>query len=98
MSLITPMKTEGKIKKLQESFGETFGKNARRSKPTLSCFNLEEYAVKANEMAEGYTEEKDRNIYEEKDIDGKDGPGAKYMTAGQSKRIYRELHKVKIKF
>ena len=94
MSLITPIKDEGKINRKVESFGDTFGKNARRTKPTLTAFNLEEYAKHAESKVEVYDVEKDKDFTRLEEKDYKEGAGEKFSKAGQSKRIYRELHKV----
>jgi len=93
MSLITPMKQEVKVNKLIDTFQDTFGKSARRTKPTLNVCNLNELAVAAENKLQNYNMEKDTdfNKLEEKE---KLGAGEKFSNAAQSKRIYRELHKV----
>jgi hypothetical protein len=94
MSLITPMKQEMKVNRLTDTFGDTFGKGAKRSKPTLSVFNLSEYASKADNKLDNYNQDKDIDFKNVVEVKEKGGCGEKYMHAGQSKRIYRELHKV----
>jgi len=92
-SLITPLSNTPNVNKLHSKFEETFGPNSKRKKPNLKAYSMEEYASASNKMMEDYDETHDENLkmLEEKE---KIGPETKYMTAGQSKRIYSELHKV----
>lgn len=92
-SLITPSTLSTKVNKLHSSFGETFGPNSKRKKPNLKAYTMEEYADASEKMAEDYDENKDKNLDMMKEIE-KSAPETKYIKAGQSKRIYNELHKV----
>jgi nuclear GTP-binding protein len=92
LSLITT-KTENKMNVLHESFKDTFGPNAKRKKPNLSCFTIEELAEGSNKKLEDYDEKTDINLLRLEDKE-KIGPETKFATAGQSKRIYGELYKV----
>ncbi len=94
LSLITPMKEEAKVNKQIDTFADTFGKGARRTKPTLNVFNINEYAKVAESKLETYEVEKDNDFNKLEEKDYLEGVTEKYMNAGQSKRIYRELHKV----
>jgi nuclear GTP-binding protein len=93
LSLITPLNDIQVIKKNHETFKDTFGPTAKRRKPNLKVFTLEEYAETSNKQAEGYETKNDIDLQkmEEKE---KIGPEVKYSTAGMSKRIYSELYKV----
>ena len=93
MSLITPMTQEVKVNRQIDTFQDTFGKGSRRTKPTLTTFNINEYATSAESKLTNYTMEKDTDHGKSDEIEKKGG-GEKYMKAGQSRRIYRELHKV----
>lgn len=92
-SLITPTIPTNHIKKLHTSFNDTFGPKSKRKKPTLKSYTMEEYADESSKLAESYDTKTDINLLKlvEKE---KVGPETKYMTAGQSKRIYSELYKV----
>lgn len=92
-SLITPIKQNTGINKLHKSFKDTFGPGSRRKKPTLKSYTVEEYANQSEQMVTDYDHGNDINLkwMEEKE---KNTPDTKYMTAGQSKRIYGELYKV----
>ena len=92
-SLITPLNNVQTIRKNHETFKDTFGPTAKRRKPNLKFFTLEEYAEGSNKLAEGYDTKNDIDLLkmEEKE---KIGPETKYSTAGMSKRIYSELYKV----
>lgn len=92
-SLITPLNNTEVIKKNHETFKDTFGPGAKRRKPNLKFFTLEEYADASNKQAEGYDTKNDIDLLkmEEKE---KIGPETKYSTAGMSKRIFSELYKV----
>jgi nuclear GTP-binding protein len=93
-SLITPLKTESSTSKLHESFKDTFGPKARRKKPNLKSYTVEEYADSSNKMIEDYDSKTDINLLRLEDKEKIFTPEAKYMTAGASKRIYLELYKV----
>lgn len=92
-SLITPLNNVETIKKQHETFKDTFGPGAKRRKPNLKFFTLEEYADASNKQADTYDSKNDMDLYkmEEKE---KIGPDTKFSTAGQSKRIFSELYKV----
>ena len=93
-SLITPINNNvNNIKKLHKSFNDTFGPNCKRKKPNLKVYTMEEYADSSNKMINEYDSTIDQNLLKliEKE---KVGPETKYITAGQSKRIFGELLKV----
>ena len=92
-SLITPSVITSNINKLHSKFEDTFGPKSRRKKPNLKAYTMDEYADSSNKMVEDYDELKDENLLMlvEKE---KNAPETKYIKAGQSKRIYNELHKV----
>jgi nuclear GTP-binding protein len=92
-SLITPLSNVDKINKLHNNFQDTFGPNSKRKKPNLKCYTMEEYAESSGKKVDDYEQKNDINLnwLNEKE---KIGPETKYMTAGQSKRIYSELYKV----
>jgi nuclear GTP-binding protein len=92
-SLINPMTNVSNVNKLHSKFEETFGPKSQRKKPSLKAYTMEEYAEASEKMVEDYDEKTDQNllILQEKE---KNAPETKYMKAGQSKRIYSELHKV----
>lgn len=92
-SLITPLQSTTKINKSHASFQETFGPNSKRRKPNLKAYTMEEYADTTNKLAVEYDLNKDQNLITAQEKE-KIAPETKYMTAGQSKRIYGELHKV----
>lgn len=79
-----------------EPFDKTFGPNSNRTKPKLSFSNLEEFANHANDGFQKYDNEKDSEYQKivAAELNEKKPYIAKFMTAGQSKRIYSELHKV----
>jgi nuclear GTP-binding protein len=91
--LITPLATTNNVSKLHSSFEEAFGPNSKRRKPNLKAYTMEEYAESTNKLIDEYDANVDDNILRLQDKE-KIGPETKYMTAGQSKRIYGELHKV----
>ena len=62
MSLITPMSQDVKVNRQVETFKDTFGKGARRTKPTLNVFNLNEYASTAENKIQNYSLEKDNDF------------------------------------
>jgi nuclear GTP-binding protein len=93
-SLITPMSQETKVKTLMDTFSDTFGKNSKRTKPNLNVFSINEYANQAQDKLQNYNQEKDIDHTKLEIKDYKLGAEEKFANAGQSKRIYRELHKV----
>lgn len=76
-----------------ESFESVFGKKKTRKRPNIPVRGLEELLGKAEKSQEDYSNEKDTNIIRD---DGgiRDMPRDWVMGAGQSKRIWNELHKV----
>ncbi len=92
-SLITPLNNIEVIRKNHETFKDTFGPTAKRRKPNLKVFTLEEYADASNKQAEGYDTKKDVDLHKQEEKD-KTGPETKYSSAGMSKRIFSELYKV----
>jgi nuclear GTP-binding protein len=92
-SLLTPLNNVSKTNKLHASFKETFGPESRRTKPTLSAFTVEELSSNVDKKLEDYNMDKDRDYLKKFDRELK-GPETKYMSYGQSKRIFSELHKV----
>ena len=92
-SLITPSVNTSNINKLHSKFEDTFGPKSRRKKPNLRAYTMDEYADSSSKMVEDYDELKDEILLMlvEKE---KNAPETKYIKAGQSKRIYNELHKV----
>jgi nuclear GTP-binding protein len=93
-SLITPLTSETPTNKLHESFKDTFGPGARRKKPTLKSYTMEEFAQSSDKMMEDYDSKTDINLLRLEDKEKIYAPDAKFMTAGSSKRIYIELFKV----
>lgn len=81
---------------LLEPFDKTFGPKMNRVKPKLNVATLEELAEKAEEKLNDYDNEKDPEQQKiiDLELNEKKGVDEKYMKAGQSKRIYNELHKV----
>ncbi|KAL3282256.1 hypothetical protein HHI36_005447 [Cryptolaemus montrouzieri] len=76
-----------------ETFESVFGPKKQRKKPNISIKAMEELAEVAEKKLNDYSDEKDSNI--KKDCGGvKDLPRDWVMAAGQSKRIWNELHKV----
>uniref|UniRef100_A0A182RLL8 Nucleolar GTP-binding protein 2 n=1 Tax=Anopheles funestus TaxID=62324 RepID=A0A182RLL8_ANOFN len=76
-----------------ESYETVFGKKKLRKRPTLKVRDLEDLTKTAEESAEKYDESKDHDI--ERDDGGvKDAVREYIFAAGQSKRIWNELHKV----
>lgn len=93
-SLITPLDNNiQNVNKQHSSFSDTFGPKAKRKKPNLKVYTVEELAESSNKMVEEYDATTDVNLLRllEKE---KNAPETKYMKAGQSKRIYGELLKV----
>uniref|UniRef100_A0A182P0T5 Nucleolar GTP-binding protein 2 n=1 Tax=Anopheles epiroticus TaxID=199890 RepID=A0A182P0T5_9DIPT len=76
-----------------ESYETVFGKKKLRKRPTLKVRDLEDLTKTAEESAEKYDETKDHDI--QRDDGGvKDAVREYIFAAGQSKRIWNELHKV----
>ncbi|XP_052888880.1 nucleolar GTP-binding protein 2 [Anopheles moucheti] len=76
-----------------ESYDTTFGKKKLRKRPTLKVRDLEDLTKTAEESADKYDEANDHDI--ERDDGGvKDAVREYIFAAGQSKRIWNELHKV----
>lgn len=92
-SLISPLENTSNINKQHTSFKETFGPGSRRKKPNLKAYTIDEYADTTNKTVEEYDAGNDHNILRLQDKE-KLCPETKYITAGQSKRIFAELHKV----
>jgi len=92
-SLIAPVDNKANIISLQSSFSKTFGPKAQRKKPNLKVFTMEEYADSTTKLAEDYDQTTDINLLKLNEKE-KHTSETKYMSAGQSKRIYSELYKV----
>lgn len=76
-----------------ESFESVFGPKKSRKRPNLAVRGLDELTQKVDKSMEEYNNEKDSNIV--RDNEGvKDLPRDWVMAAGQSRRIWNELHKV----
>jgi nuclear GTP-binding protein len=93
-SLITPSIITSNVNKLHSSFKDTFGPKSKRKKPNLKAYTMEEYAEASDKLAEDYDENKDKNLQSLIQEEVLNAPETKYIKAGQSKRIYSELHKV----
>lgn len=76
-----------------EKFETTFGPKKLRKRPTLKVKDLEDLSKTAEENADKYDESKDRDLVKE-DSGVKDSVRDWVFAAGQSKRIWNELHKV----
>lgn len=76
-----------------ESFDSVFGSKKKRKRPTLKVRDLEDMVKVADESADKYDENKDVDLVRE--ITGeKDAQRDWIFAAGQSKRIWNQLHKV----
>lgn len=76
-----------------ESFDSVFGAKKKRKRPTLKVRDLEDMVKVADESADKYDENKDVDLVRE--ITGeKDAQRDWIFAAGQSKRIWNQLHKV----
>ncbi|KAL5274600.1 GNL2 family protein [Megaselia abdita] len=76
-----------------ESFDSVFGSKKQRKRPTLKVRDLEDMVKVADESADKYDENKDVDLVRE--ITGeKDAQRDWIFAAGQSKRIWNQLHKV----
>lgn len=76
-----------------ESFETTFGPKKLRKRPNLKVRDLEDLSKIADECAEKYDSSKDYSLIKE-DTGEKDQVRDWVFAAGQSKRIWNELHKV----
>lgn len=76
-----------------ESFETTFGPKKLRKRPNLKVRDLEDMTKQAEELSDKYSHEKDRDLVKE-DEGVKDQLRDWVFAAGQSKRIWNELHKV----
>lgn len=76
-----------------ESFDNTFGPKKQRKRPSLKVRDLEDMTKAAEEASEKYTDDKDHDLVRD---DGgiRQMPRDWVFAAGQSKRIWNELHKV----
>uniref|UniRef100_A0A2M3YZZ2 Nucleolar GTP-binding protein 2 n=1 Tax=Anopheles braziliensis TaxID=58242 RepID=A0A2M3YZZ2_9DIPT len=76
-----------------ESYDKVFGKKQLRKRPSLKVRDLEDLSKTAEESADRYDEAKDHDL--ERDDGGVRDAAREYIfAAGQSKRIWNELHKV----
>uniref|UniRef100_A0A1B0DG85 Nucleolar GTP-binding protein 2 n=1 Tax=Phlebotomus papatasi TaxID=29031 RepID=A0A1B0DG85_PHLPP len=76
-----------------ESFESTFGKKKQRKRPNLSVRDYEDMSKVVDEQVEQYSQDKDNDLVREDD-GVKDAVRDWVFGAGQSKRIWNELHKV----
>lgn len=76
-----------------ETFDTTFGPKKLRKRPNLKVKDLDDFTKIAEESAEKYDETKDYSLIKE-DTGEKDAVRDWVFAAGQSKRIWNELHKV----
>lgn len=76
-----------------ESFDSTFGPKKQRKRPSLKVRDLEDMTKAAEEASEKYSDDKDHDLVRD---DGgiRQMPRDWVFAAGQSKRIWNELHKV----
>lgn len=76
-----------------ESFDTTFGPKKQRKRPNLKVRDLSDMTKMAEESADKYTDDKDHDLIRD---DGGVKPQLRdwVFAAGQSKRIWNELHKV----
>lgn len=76
-----------------ESFDNTFGPKKQRKRPSLKVRDLDDMTKTAEESAEKYSNDKDHDLI--RDNGGvRQQPRDWVFAAGQSKRIWNELHKV----
>ncbi|XP_065082244.1 nucleolar GTP-binding protein 2 [Ochlerotatus camptorhynchus] len=76
-----------------ESFDSTFGPKTQRKRPSLKVRDLDDLSKNAEDLADRYDEGKDRDL--QRDDGGvRDQAREWIFAAGQSKRIWNELHKV----
>lgn len=76
-----------------ESFDSVFGPKKQRKRPNLKVRDLSDLSEQANSATDQYSEEKDNDLMKE-DSGVKDIVRDWVFGAGQSKRIWNELHKV----
>ncbi|XP_055904077.1 nucleolar GTP-binding protein 2 [Eupeodes corollae] len=76
-----------------ESFDSVFGPKKQRKRPTLKVRDLEDLSRAADEQADNYDDTKDVDLVRE-DTGVKDAKRDWIFAAGQSRRIWNELHKV----
>lgn len=76
-----------------EGFNTTFGPKKQRKRPNLKVRDLDDMSKLAEEQSEAYSQEKDVDLVKE-DTGVKDIVRDWVFGAGQSKRIWNELHKV----
>lgn len=76
-----------------ESFDSVFGPKKQRKRPNLKVRDLEDLSKTVEESADKYDEAKDVDLVREDD-GVKDAVRDWIFAAGQSKRIWNELHKV----
>lgn len=76
-----------------ETFETTFGPKKLRKRPNLKVKDIEDLSKIAEESAEKYDSTKDYSLVKE-DLGEKDAVRDWVFAAGQSKRIWNELHKV----
>lgn len=76
-----------------ESFESTFGKKKTRKRPNLKVTDMQSLVEHAQKAEESYEAEKDRDLAREMP-DFKQETLEVVFKAGQSKRIWNELHKV----
>lgn len=76
-----------------EAFDTTFGPKKQRKRPSLKVRDLSDMSKMCEEQSEAYDQEKDIDLVKE-DTGVKDIVRDWVFGAGQSKRIWNELHKV----
>ncbi|XP_031639652.1 nucleolar GTP-binding protein 2 [Contarinia nasturtii] len=76
-----------------ESFDTTFGPKKQRKRPNIKIRDLEDMSKQAEDATDKYDENKDVDLMKE-EADSKDIVRDWVFGAGQSKRIWNELHKV----
>uniref|UniRef100_A0A6G1SBU7 Nucleolar GTP-binding protein 2 n=1 Tax=Aceria tosichella TaxID=561515 RepID=A0A6G1SBU7_9ACAR len=80
-----------------QPFEETFGKNAKRKRPTIKMTDYESLVENATKKQASYIEEDDEKLesqIEKKNLEFRDERRDPLLRAGQSRRIYNELFKV----
>lgn len=76
-----------------ETFESTFGKKKTRKHPNLKVCDMQTLVEQAQEACDTYKSDKDRDLDREKP-DFKEECREMVFKAGQSKRVWNELHKV----
>lgn len=76
-----------------QSFENTFGPKNQRKRPSMKVKDLSDLTKAAEEASEKYSDEKDHDLIRD-DGGVKAVPRDWVFAAGQSKRIWNELHKV----